>query len=137
MVKNINLINRFDTVSISELFSGKDKLLFIHLSGLYCSDCNRKILLKVKRKLKAIPESEIVVFGTNMNQREALVGYGENIYVSKDNLSNNEDDLNYPYLSIVDSTLRQVLFFIPDVNYENYLDSCIVLIENKLITSNS
>ncbi len=135
IVKNINLINRFDTVAVAELFSGKDKLLFIHLSGLYCSDCNRKILIEVKRKLKAIPESGIVVFGTNMSQREALVSYGDNIYVSKENLSNNESDFNYPYLSIVNSTLRQELFFIPDVNYKNYLDSCITIIETKLITN--
>ena len=76
LVNNIDFISRFDTVKVAELFSIRDKLLFIHLSGLYSSDCNRKILSEVKNKLKNIPESDVIVFATNMNQREAFVSYG-------------------------------------------------------------
>lgn len=132
-VNNIDLINRFDTISVAELLSKRNKLLFIHLSGLYCSDCNRKTLYYLRDKLKNISDSNIVVFGTMMNQRAALILGGKNVYISKSNLTSDDDDLKYPYLILVNSSLKQELFFIPEYKYKHFLDSCIMNIKARLI----
>jgi hypothetical protein len=128
-INNIKLMNYNDTLFIKEFMPDKKNVLLLHLPGTHCNDCNRKILFHIKEKTKKLNHIKLIVFGTSMNIREALIYYGKEIYIAKENLTNDINDFNYPYISITDSSLTQKLFFIPEIHYTQYLDSLLVKIE--------
>lgn len=128
-VNNINLISRFDTLTLKSLMTGKYTVL-LHLSGLYCSKCNKDLLYYCDSVLNN--RNEMIVLGTNISPREAFVLFGKDIYITKDELTSISEDSQFPYITLIDSSLKQRFIFIPDMNYTSYMDTCLLSINNIL-----
>lgn len=128
-VNNINLISRFDTLTLKSLMTGKYTVL-LHLSGLYCSKCNKDLLYYCDSVFNN--SNKMIVFGTNISPREAFVLFEKDIYIAEDELTSISEDSMFPYIALIDSSLNQRFIFIPDMNYTSYMDTCLFIVDNLL-----
>ena len=128
-LNNINLISKSDTTKLKSIISDKYSII-LHLSGLYCSKCNSDLFYYFNKKFNQ--DVKLIVLGTNMSQREALILFGKVIYTSNEDLTCFSNDNQLPYITLIDSSLNQLVFFIPELNYTSYSDSCIAGIERLI-----